>query len=167
MGGPRVRKDHRRIEAIGGVDELNAALGIAVTFLHEGEMRGLLIGVQNDLFTVGAELSLPEGGRPRKALTPLNEDRIAALEEAIDTMGAELGDQHAFVLPGGSKEAALLHYTRAVARRAERRIVALASQEPVNPTILGYLNRLSSLLYAMALKANKDAGVEERNPTYP
>ncbi|MFQ5837725.1 MAG: cob(I)yrinic acid a,c-diamide adenosyltransferase [Thermoplasmata archaeon] len=166
MGGPRVRKDHYRIEAIGAVDELNSALGLAISFLPSGEASEFLVEIQNDLFTIGAELSLSEEDRPVKAFTPLAAERVGRLEKTIGGIEEDVGPQKAFVLPGGSQQAAFLHFARAVARRTERRVVALGSRSHVNPQILRYLNRLSSLLHAMALKANRDAGVEERNPTY-
>lgn len=166
MGGSRVSKDHDRIEAIGEVDELNASLGEAIAALPADADAELLGEVQNDLFTIGAELALPTGARPAKAFTPLGEARITVLEAAIERLREAIGPQKAFVLPGGSREAALLHRARAVARRAERRVVTLAGRDEVNPEILRYLNRLSSLLHAMALRANQGAGVEERHPHY-
>lgn len=166
MGGPRVRKDHYRIEAMGEVDELNSTLGVAMAFLPEGYEASLLAEVQNDLFTIGAELSLPPEGRQVRPFEPLAEERVGRLEEVIRDMESVIGPQRAFVLPGGSQAGAMLHLARSVARRAERRVVALNAREPVNRQILRYLNRLSSLLHAMALKVNRDAGVAERNPTY-
>ncbi|MDX1534219.1 MAG: cob(I)yrinic acid a,c-diamide adenosyltransferase, partial [Thermoplasmata archaeon] len=158
--GARVPKTHERIEALGALDELNAALGVALALLPEGPDGEGLAAVQNDLFVVGAELATaPE--QPRGLASPLAGSRVAALEEAIERMEAELEPQKAFVLPGGSRGAAVLHYARAVARRAERRVVALDLTEAINPKILRYLNRLSTLLHAMALLANQKAGVEE------
>lgn len=166
MGGSRVRKDHLRVEAMGAVDELNAVLGVAIAALPPGDAADRLARIQNDLFTLGAELALPPRGRPAKPFPPLGEERVAALEEALDALQAEIGRQRAFVLPGGSPGASALHVARAVARRVERRVVALDREEAVNPQILRYLNRLSSLLHGFALKANRDADVAERNPTY-
>ncbi len=165
LGGKRVRKDHLRIEATGAVDELNAALGIVTSFLHRGEAMEVLEEVQNRLFTVGAEI-VQESGKTISAFAPLSEAAVEGLEKATDSFEKSVGNQRAFVIPGGSREASLLHYTRAVARRAERRVVALASKEELNPQILRYLNRLSSLLHALALHANVEAGVEERHPSY-
>ncbi len=167
MGGPRVRKDHPRVVALGEVDELNAALGVVIASLGEGEIADLLLKVQNDLFTVGAELSLSPEGRPVKRFNPLQPSRVGWLEDAIDRLAKEIGPQRAFVLPGGIEGAAFLHFARSVCRRVERRLVSLSSEQSLNPQVLRYVNRLSSLLYAFALKVNKDAGVEERNPTYP
>lgn len=159
-------KDHRRIEVLGAIDELNAALGLALVSLSAGPDADLLGAAQNDLFTLGAELAMAPGLRSKKPAPPLGNERVAALEEAITRLDQEVGPQRAFVLPGGSTAAAHLHQARAVARRAERRTVTLASEEEVNPTILRYLNRLSSLLHAMALRANQEAGVDEVHPSY-
>lgn len=167
MGGPRVRKDHVRVEAMGTVDELNAVLGLVRAALPEGETADLLGRIQNDLFTLGAELALPPEGKAARPFAPLDDGRVTSLEEAVDAVVAAVGPQRAFVLPGGSPGAAHLHHARAVARRAERRVVALAGEDEVRPVVLRYLNRLSSLLHALALKANRDAGVPERNPSYP
>ncbi|MFQ6012215.1 MAG: cob(I)yrinic acid a,c-diamide adenosyltransferase [Thermoplasmata archaeon] len=164
--GSRVSKDHHRIEVLGTLDELNAVLGLALTALPAGPDARLLDEVQNDLFTMGAELAVAPAGESPPLASPLDSRRVRVLETGIARLEGEIGPQKAFVLPGGSPAAARLHHARAVVRRAERRAVALASREEVNPEILRYLNRLSSLLHAMALGANQEAGVEERRPSY-
>jgi cob(I)alamin adenosyltransferase len=163
--GSRVPKDHRRVEVLGALDELNAALGVVLASTPDGSESRLLEEVQNDLFTVGAELAMAPG-ESRRLAPPLGRPRIEELEVEIRRLEGELGRQKAFVLPGGSPEAAQLHNARAVTRRAERRVVSLAAEEDVNPEILRYLNRLSTLLHALALEANQEAGIEERHPTY-
>ncbi|MFQ5986548.1 MAG: cob(I)yrinic acid a,c-diamide adenosyltransferase [Thermoplasmata archaeon] len=163
--GKRVSKDHYRIEVLGALDELNAALGVAYAAFGEDASAPLLQEAQNDLFTIGAELAVASGDNLEVA-PPLTGERVAALEAEIVGLEAKVGPQRAFVLPGGAPAAAHLHHARAIARRAERRTVALASEEDVNPEVLRYLNRLSSLLHAMALWANQRAGVEERHPRY-
>lgn len=165
LGGKRVRKNHIRIEALGAVDELNAALGMAISFLPGVKGIDIIERAQNTLFTVGAELG-QQPGKAIRSFSPLSPASVVELESATDELERRVGRQRAFVLPGGSQGAAMLHYTRAVARRAEREIVRLASNEEVNPEILRYLNRLSSLLHALALHANAEAGVQERNPSY-
>lgn len=167
MGGTRVSKDHARIEALGVVDELNSLLGAVLAFLDAEEGRPLLSEVQNTLFSLGAELSLPVNTRPSATFSPIAPEQVHALERAISDLEKRVGPQRAFVLPGGTPGAALLHVARAVARRAERRVVALAAQEDLNPEVVRYLNRLSSLLHALALRANQEGGIPERHPTYP
>ncbi|MFQ5908201.1 MAG: cob(I)yrinic acid a,c-diamide adenosyltransferase [Thermoplasmata archaeon] len=163
--GSRVPKDHRRIEVLGALDELNAALGVALASQPDAPGSPLLEEVQNDLFIVGAELAMAPG-ESRRLAPPLERRRVDALEEAIRRLEGDIGPQKAFVLPGGTLEAAHLHFARAVVRRAERRVVSLAAEEEVNTEVLRYLNRLSTLLHALALRANQEAGVAERQPSY-
>ncbi|UGS35679.1 cob(I)yrinic acid a,c-diamide adenosyltransferase [Capillimicrobium parvum] len=153
----RVPKTHPRIEAYGVVDELNAQLGLA---LAAGELpadQAQWLGhIQNDLFDVGADLSVPEsgdGGRERLRVVP---EQVAWLEERCDEVNATLAPLKSFVLPGGSRAAAHLHVCRTVCRRAERR--ALLVQD-ANPEVVRYLNRLSDLLFILSRAAN--AGGEE------
>lgn len=158
MAGERVPKDSPVIHALGSVDELNSAIGIAA--VHFDEAREMLEKVQDDLFTLGAEIA----GARAKAW--IGARHVEWLEQITDATGCKLGSFEGFVLPGGSHAAAHLHFARAVARRAERTIVALSRKRKLNPEMLRYLNRLSSLLYAMALLANERAGVKEKHPTY-
>jgi cob(I)alamin adenosyltransferase len=152
--GSRVAKTSRRIAAIGAVDETNSAIGIA-RLDAEGDLDAMLARIQNDLFDLGADLSMPKEGEPETPLRilPLQVER---LEREIDTMNAALEPLKSFVLPGGTALAAHLHLARAIARRAERAIVALATVETVNPPALHYANRLSDHLFVMARFANKD-----------
>ncbi len=166
LTGARVMKDHLRVEALGAVDELNAALGVAMAHVTSAGRRRTLEEVQNVLFTLGAELSASGGEAPKADLPRIEEDHVGSLEAAIE--GLRVAPLESFVLPRGSEAAAQLHLARAVARRAERRVVALAGApgEVVRPPVLQYLNRLSTLLFTMALRENEAAGVEERPPTY-
>jgi cob(I)alamin adenosyltransferase len=157
--GSRVAKASARIAAIGAVDETNSAIGIArldaPSSMNGGDLDAMLGRIQNDLFDLGADLSLPEGG---PSVEPL---RIAVLqverlEREIDAMNADLEPLRSFVLPGGTALAAHLHLARAIARRAERAIAQLAAEAPVNPAALHYANRLSDHLFVMARFANKD-----------
>jgi cob(I)alamin adenosyltransferase len=157
--GRRVPKDAPRIEAFGTVDELNAVLGLALLGLDDEEGAALLRRIQNDLFDLGADLCLPETSararatrsRPPLRLTPAH---VRPLEEAIDRWNAPLGTLTSFILPGGTTSSSWLHLARTVCRRAERRVVALARKETVNPQAIVYLNRLSDLLFVMARRAN-------------
>jgi cob(I)alamin adenosyltransferase len=146
----RVPKTHPRIEAYGAVDELNAQIGLALTV--EGLPDGYadwLRRIQNDLFDVGADLSVPPGGeRDRLRVAP---EQVAWLEQACDDVNAELPALRSFVLPGGTRAAAHLHVCRTVCRRAERRALQV---EDANPEVVRYLNRLSDLLFILSRGAN-------------
>ena len=160
FGAGRVRKSHPRVEAMGGVDELNAAIGWALTQLEAGASRARLELLQHDLFTIGAELAAraPEKGRTRPSTPALPEGRAAEMEAWMDEATAELPPLRAFVLPGGAASAAALHLARTVCRRAERAVVRLAEQEEVPGAVLVYLNRLSDLLFVLARLENHRAG---------
>jgi cob(I)alamin adenosyltransferase len=154
----RVRKTSARVAAYGDVDELNAAIGVARSHGLGPEVDGWLAEVQNDLFDLGADLSVPEegeGGAGRLRIAP---SQVERLERWCDAANAALPTLTSFVLPAGSPAAAALHLARTVCRRAERSAVALADAEPVGPAALAYLNRLSDLLFILARRANRDAG---------
>jgi cob(I)alamin adenosyltransferase len=146
----RVPKTHPRIEAYGAIDELNALIGLTLTVEGLPEQYGeWLRRVQNDLFDLGADLSVPEGGeRERLRVEPA---QVQWLEAACDEVNATLDPLRSFVLPGGSRAAAHLHVCRTVCRRAERRALAV---DDANPEIVRYLNRLSDLLFILSRGAN-------------
>jgi cob(I)alamin adenosyltransferase len=154
----RVPKTHPRIEAYGTVDELNAQLGVALAMDDLPErFAPWLARVQNDLFDVGADISVPSGGdRARLRLAP---EQTAWLEQACDEVNAELPNLRSFVLPGGIPAAAHLHVCRTVCRRAERRTIACGDE--VNPECVRYLNRLSDLLFILSRAVNVAAGAGE------
>jgi cob(I)alamin adenosyltransferase len=155
--GRRVPKTDLRIEAYGSVDEVNAALGfvLAAPELPE-EFRPWLGQIQNDLFDLGADLSVPLADeRERLRVTQAQVERLEAL---CDEVNARLPPLKSFVLPGGGEVAARLHLARTVCRRAERRAVTLAEEADVNPAALPYLNRLSDLLFVLARVYNKGGG---------
>ncbi len=162
FGGGRVQKDHPRVEAYGSVDELNSALGVAISFVSQRKLTVELQVIQNELFNIGSELA-SESGRKADAgrlfLEP--EEKIAALERLIDEYDAKVEPLRTFILPSGSQAGALLHLCRTVCRRAERAIVRLAREETVNPDLVRYLNRLSDLLFVLARYVNKAAGKPE------
>ena len=162
IDGSRVGKDTLRVECYGEVDELNACLGV-VRSQHEDEGLDLLLGqVQKDLFALGAQLADPQARvaerKPKAAVTAAH---VKRLEDAIDTRQESLPPLKAFILPGGSPAGAMLHFSRTVCRRAERRAVALARHDDLDPLMLVYLNRLSDLLFVLARDANRSAGVPE------
>lgn len=141
--GNRIGKDSMRMEAIGTVDELNSALGMVLAQRISGPLRDNLSLVQNDLFDLGGELSMP--GRDI-----VNEAYVQRLENAIDELNAELPPLENFILPGGGQAASACHLARAICRRAERRVVSLAAEEAVGSPVLAYINRLSDLLFVAA-----------------
>lgn len=160
FGAGRVGKGHPRVEAMGAVDELNAAIGWALTQVAEGASRERMETLQHDLFAIGAELAtpVPKEGRTRPSTPALPEGRAAEMEAWMDEATTELPPLEAFVLPGGVPSAAALHLARTVCRRAERAVVRLAEQEEVPSAILIYLNRLSDLLFTLARLENHRAG---------
>ncbi|HEX3726732.1 MAG TPA: cob(I)yrinic acid a,c-diamide adenosyltransferase [Pirellulales bacterium] len=159
FGGPRVRKDTPRIEAYGTVDELNSVLGIVRASRVSADIDTLLGKIQNDLFSLGAQLATPDPAAHHTALvTPA---QITALEDAIDRYEADLEPLKTFILPGGTPAAAGLHLARTVCRRAERRVVTLVEQsiDTVAGEIVIYLNRLSDLLFVLARAVNHADGL--------
>ena len=164
FGGGRVPKHDARVSAYGDVDELNAAIGVVLaTPPHDLEAE-LLDGIQRDLFAIGGQLASPDPAKVAKALAKarLDDARVTALEAAIDRADREIPSLNAFVLPGGTPKAAVLHVARTVCRRAERSVVALHQSQGVPPIVLVYLNRLSDLLFTLARLANRRAGVADR-----
>ena len=155
VDGSRVSKSSARMDAIGEVDEANAALGAAIVALGEGEMAERLLRIQNELFDLGADVATP--GEIEGALRIVPE-QVTRLEREIDEMNAALEPLKSFILPGGSAAGASLHLARAVVRRAERAAVALAEDEPLNPSLLAYLNRLSDHLFVAARSVAAEAG---------
>jgi cob(I)alamin adenosyltransferase len=152
--GSRVSKDSLRIEAIGAVDELNSAIGVLLAEPVTDAVRSLLTDVQHDLFDLGGELSIP-------GYTAIGEDHVAALENALDACNQAMPPLKEFILPGGSRAAALCHVARTVCRRAERRTVTLSKAEGLSPLLQRYLNRLSDLLFVLCRVVNRDAGVPD------
>ena len=157
--GSRVPKLDCRIGAFGTVDELNAALGVVLTAAGlEEHLRAPLGRIQNDLFDVGADLSVPFGVTDRLRVEQAAVDR---LEQLCDELNAELPMLTSFILPGGTEAAARLHVARTTCRRAERDALAANEENEINPLVLAYLNRLSDFLFIAARSANADAGRDE------
>lgn len=158
--GSRIRKDAPRVAAMGDVDELNSAVGLLRAESLPAEVDAILRRVQNDLFDVGAQLCIP-------GHTAVAEKQIVALEKALALYNAELGPLKEFILPGGTRNAALAHMARTICRRAERSVVSLLvdatgdltkDQDRPDRLLVQYLNRLSDLLFVLARALNKAAG---------
>jgi len=156
--GSRVSKLDCRIGAFGTVDELNSALGVVLAGDVADGVREALTRVQNELFDVGADLSVPWGVTDRLRVEQGMVDR---LEELCDAFNADLPELKSFVLPGGTEAAARLHVARTICRRAEREVLAGAEEVELNPLVLVYLNRLSDLLFILARSENAAAGTDE------
>lgn len=152
--GTRVPKDHMRVEAYGAVDELNSTLGLLLCEALSDDLRNALTRIQHSLFDLGGELSVPG----RQVLT---DNLVDDLENLLDRLNADLAPLKEFILPGGTRAAALCHLGRTVCRRAERRVYTLARHQPVSPVSLKYLNRLSDLLFVMARALNHAAGTPD------
>jgi cob(I)alamin adenosyltransferase len=156
--GSRVSKLDPRIAAYGTVDELNSLLGVVVAGECPGDIRDVLVRVQNELFDLGADLSVPLEHEGRLRTT---QEQVDALEVECDRFNAALPELKSFVLPGGSEAAARLHVARTVCRRAERETLVAAGARAINSLTLVYLNRLSDLLFILARAANAAGGHEE------
>jgi len=163
FGGKRVLKSHVRVDAYGTVDELNSTIGVAIAELANGihstssgsskwqiAIKEELQRIQHDLLSIGASLANPSSKSPNGL-----EKRVDELEVLIDNLTKNLPEIKNFILPGGGKTGSLLHMSRTIARRAERRIVALVQKEDVDDSVIMYMNRLSDLLFTMARFVNK------------
>jgi len=157
LGGGRVRKDDPSIEAVGAIDELNAHLGLCLACGGSGQagLSRAIEPVQSELFAIGSALSVGTG---QPAGEFIGESAVRRLESQIDATASALPELKGFVLPGGCELACRLHVARAVCRRAERAVAALAGGGFL-PVILPYLNRLGDLLFVLARQANRDAGL--------
>jgi|SRR5690242_3341172 len=152
--GTRTRKDAPRVEAIGAVDELNSLLGLLLAEDVDARVRLCLKNIQNDLFDLGGDLSIP--GR-----VSMTETHVGRLEKELDEHNATLPALKEFILPGGTRPAAICHVARSICRRAERCLVTLYQAEPAVPIHVYYLNRLSDLLFVLGRILNRHHGVEE------
>jgi len=159
VDGSRCPKHSARIAAMGLVDEANSAIGLAICALTDDAERALLTRVQNDLFDLGADLATPaqdDDFTPSEMVLRIVPAQAEWIEGQIDALNERLEPLTSFVLPGGSEAAARVHVARATTRAAERAMVMLAAEVPVNPAALAYINRLSDLLFVVARVANDD-----------
>ena len=152
--GSRTAKDSLRVEAYGTVDEANSAIGLVLAVDVPTPVRALLTAVQHQLFDLGGELCIP-------GHAAIDDDDVARLEQHLDHFNADLPPLKEFILPGGGEAAARCHVARTVVRRAERRAVSLAREEPVRPQAVRYLNRLSDLLFVLCRVLSRADGQGE------
>jgi cob(I)alamin adenosyltransferase len=146
--GSRTRKDALRVHAMGDVDELNSSLGVLLAEPLPADVRELLVTIQHELFNLGGELSMP-------GYTLLKDEAVLGLDQALAQHNAQLPTLAEFILPAGTRSAALAHVSRTIARRAERVVVALSAAETINNAPRQYLNRLSDLLFVLARVLNR------------
>lgn len=158
VDGSRVAKSDPRMAAIGDVDELNSALGLAICEISDDPLVQTLRIIQNDLFDLGADLATPAADgddfTPSEMVLRVTTSQVERLEKEIDTVNGDLEPLTSFILPGGDKAAAAIHCARAIARRAERTCVTAAQQMSVNPQALAYVNRLSDYLFVLGRALN-------------
>ena len=153
--GARVPKYHLRVHAYGGLDEANAALGIALLHIDDPEVRAVIVLAQNDLFDVGADMCRPERPGANKQPLRVTAQQVVNVENQIDHFNENLTALTSFVLPGGTPASSYLHLARTLIRRAERDMAELAANEPINAEALKYVNRLSDLLFVLGRYMNE------------
>lgn len=162
FGGDRISKHSARLDAYGTIDELNSFIGLAITEVTSGEIKNILISLQNKLFVVGSDLATPETEKNKKLnIVRTPKSFIDETEKAIDKFDSQLDELKNFILPGGSKGAALLHVCRTISRRAEREIVALKNTELIESNIVIFLNRLSDLFFVLSRFENKYSNIPD------
>ncbi len=158
VDGSRVAKNDARMAAIGDVDELNSALGLAICDIADGALVDRLRVIQNDLFDLGADLATPatdgDDFSPSEMVLRVVPSQVERLEAEIDAANADLDPLTSFILPGGARAAAAIHIVRAIARRAERTCVGAAREMAINPHALAYVNRLSDYLFVLGRGLN-------------
>lgn len=160
IGGTRVPKNHIRLEAYGTADELNAQLGLLCTYLDECD-RQFVLKIQHALFSVGSHLATDLEKTALRNESVITTGDVAAIEEEIDTIDQQLPSLQAFVIPGGSRAAAICHVCRTVCRRMERNVLSLAGQYPVSQEVISYINRVSDYLFVLSRKLNVDNKTNE------
>lgn len=159
LGGQKVSKSHVRIAAFGDIDELNSYIGLLAAYTINEPYQGFLLSLQHTLFNLGASLATEDCSQI--SLPQVEEEDVKRLESEIDRFTEELPPLKQFILPGGHREVAFCHLARCVCRRAERNVVVLHEQNPIDPIVLQFLNRLSDYLFVFARIMTKNLGAEE------
>lgn len=168
FGGKKVKKNSKRIQAYGEVDELNAVLGIVSAYLDDSSIKEIILNLQNELFILGGDLASPlDTHAGRKPVPRIKEEMVSALEDLIDKLEEKLPSLDRFILPNGTIAASFIHLARTITRRAERSIVALAEEEEINKTALKYTNRLSDFFFVLARYLNLKDKTKETEVTFP
>jgi cob(I)alamin adenosyltransferase len=160
-GGARVSKASERVDVYGDIDELNSVVGLAHAHSDDMGCKKMLREIQKQLLEISSELARAPGSGASESSAPVSARQVEWIERRIDLLQKDLPPLNRLVIPGGSVEAAQLQVARAVCRRAERKLVALAAKEPVRPELIRHFNRLSDLLFVMARHANRRSGVDE------
>jgi cob(I)alamin adenosyltransferase len=163
ISNSKIQKDDILLSAIGDVDELNSIIAVSLFYIKDNSIINILEEVQNSLFSVGAVLASVDNP---KSNIDFAYNKVTIIESYINKMGSELPDLKKFVLPNGSEASRYLHFSRAVARKAERSVITANKSYKINNNIIAYLNRLSSLLFVCALYINYKEGLPEKNPKY-
>ncbi|MBI3412751.1 MAG: cob(I)yrinic acid a,c-diamide adenosyltransferase [Candidatus Aenigmarchaeota archaeon] len=161
FGGKIVRKDDKRIEAYGNIDELDSFLGLAYSKATDDGIKKILLALQRDMYVIGSDLASTNEQRKNPVVKILSQERLDWITKTNEDIFSSLPPLHKFILQGGSELGALLQVCRTVCRRAERRIIELSKEEEVNPVLMYYMNKLSKLLFNLARLANKNTGVSE------
>lgn len=161
IGGTRVPKADIRLEAYGTADELNAELGLLATYLTDEQDRVFVAGIQNKLFSIGSHLATDREKVALKEAAILTINHIDEIEKEIDRLDEQIPPARAFVIPGGSRGAAVCHICRTVCRRLERRVLSLQEKHPVSPEVATFINRLSDYLFILSRKINIDEKIGE------
>lgn len=162
FGGERVPKNSQRLKAYGTIDELNSFIGFAITAVNSEGVKSVLKDLQPKLFVIGSDLATPQTEKNKKLkITRTPDDFVSEVEKLIDKFESQLEVLKKFILPGGSKGAALLHICRTIARRAEREIVALKDTDEIGDNIIIFINRLSDLFFVLSRIENKYSNIPD------
>ncbi len=156
VGGSRVPKTHIRLEAYGTIDELNAHLGWLHTYLVNDSDHDFILGIQHKLFSIGSHLATDQEKTVLKSASIISQEDVECIEHEIDRLDEQLPELNAFIIPGGSRGAAVCHVCRTICRRAERRILTLSETCTISSELLAFVNRLSDYLFVLSRKLNFD-----------
>lgn len=162
IGGTRIRKSDKQLEAYGTVDELNAEIGLLRTYIEDAHDSQMLLSIQHRLFVVGSILASDPNRIDVSKIGKISAENVKQIEEEIDAINAKITELRSFVIPGGCRAAAIAHICRTVCRRAERRIYAFTDeQHPVSKEVLEFVNRLSDYFFILSRKVNSDNKTDE------